>query len=107
MEEAGQMAQVKDAAVLEKHLKLWKGERLGRVVLTPPRRDETPRPTHNFPIGYILSLEGADSIVTIRHLERAYEQGLRAIGPAHYGPGVYANGTDATGGVQPQGRGRR
>src|SRR5678809_1648661 len=32
-----------------------------------------------------------------RHLERAYEYGLRAIGPAHYGPGRYANGTDATG----------
>ena len=51
------------------------------------------------PIGYVLSLEGADSIVTLAHLERAYAQGLRAVGPAHYGPGVYAQGTHASGGL--------
>ncbi len=36
-------------------------------------------------------------MVTIDHVERAYHYGLRAIGPAHYGPGRYAQGTDATG----------
>jgi membrane dipeptidase len=49
------------------------------------------------PIGYILSLEGADSIVHPDYLQRAYEYGLRALGPAHYGPGRYANGTDSSG----------
>ena len=49
------------------------------------------------PIGYILSLEGADSLITLDHLHKAHAYGLRAIGPAHYGPGRYANGTDATG----------
>ena len=44
-----------------------------------------------------MTLEGADSIVTLQHLESAYNYGLRAVGPAHYGPGRYANGTDATG----------
>ena len=29
---------------------------------------------------------------------------MRAIGPAHYGPGVYAQGTNATGGVGEKGR---
>jgi membrane dipeptidase len=52
----------------------------------------------------VLSLEGADSIVTLTHLERAYAQGLRAVGPAHYGPGVYAQGTNATGGIGARGR---
>jgi membrane dipeptidase len=52
----------------------------------------------------VLSLEGADSIVTLAHLERAYAQGLRAVGPAHYGPGVYANGTNATGDLGTRGR---
>ena len=33
-----------------------------------------------------------------------YAQGLRAVGPAHYGPGVYAQGTDATGGIGARGR---
>ena len=55
-------------------------------------------------IGYILSLEGADSIVSMEHLEMRYEQGLRALGPAHYGPGVYAFGTDSEGGIGVRGR---
>src|SRR6185436_10723763 len=55
-------------------------------------------------IGYILSLEGADSILTPRHLERAYAQGLRAVGPAHYGPGTYAGGTHNTDGIGKLGR---
>jgi membrane dipeptidase len=80
MEEAGEMAQVKDLTGLEKHLSLWND------------------PSHNKnPIGYILSLEGADSLVTPDHLYRAHAYGLRAVSPAHYGPGRYANGTDATG----------
>ena len=55
-------------------------------------------------LGYVLSLEGADSLVTLGHLERRWAAGLRAIGPAHYGPGIYANGTDATGGLGRRGR---
>lgn len=81
MEEAGEMVQVNDLEGLEKHIAFWNGG----------------QPNENKPVGYILSLEGADSIVTISHLERAYNYGLRAVGPAHYGPGRYAQGTDATG----------
>jgi membrane dipeptidase len=39
----------------------------------------------------------------MKHLERAYGEGLRAIGPAHYGPGVYANGTDSSGRLNSRG----
>jgi membrane dipeptidase len=49
-------------------------------------------------------LEGADSLVTLSHLERAYGYGLRAVGPGHYGPGVYAQGTDASGDLGVRGR---
>jgi len=87
MEEAGEMVQIRDAAGLEKHVQLWQNN--------PPARA---------PIGYVLSLEGADSILTLAHLERSYAQGLRAIGPAHYGPGTYAQGTDAAGGLGASGR---
>lgn len=87
MEDAGEMVQIHDLESLEKHILLWENE-------TP---DEVK------PIGYILSLEGADSIVTVQHLERAYAYGLRAVGPAHYGPGRYAQGTDATGLMGPEG----
>ena len=54
-------------------------------------------------IGFLLTLEGADSIVTMDHLDRLFERGLRAVGPAHYGPGTYAYGTDSDGGIGQKG----
>ncbi|MES1221177.1 MAG: membrane dipeptidase, partial [Bacteroidota bacterium] len=81
MEEQGEMLQITNRRALEIHLAYW----------------NDGDPNDHKPIGYILSLEGADSIVTLQHLERAYEYGLRAVGPAHYGPGRYANGTNSTG----------
>ncbi|HMJ66917.1 MAG TPA: membrane dipeptidase, partial [Candidatus Binatia bacterium] len=86
MEEAGEMVQVKDSATLEKHLQLWRS------------------PSTLTPVGYILSLEGADSMITPKYVERSYADGLRALGLSHYGPGTYAQGTDATGGLGPRGR---
>ncbi|HXS56747.1 MAG TPA: membrane dipeptidase, partial [Hanamia sp.] len=38
------------------------------------------------------------------YLEKAYQNGLRAVGPAHYGPGIYAYGTDSEGGIGQKGR---
>ncbi|MDG2124199.1 MAG: membrane dipeptidase, partial [Verrucomicrobiales bacterium] len=55
-------------------------------------------------IGMVLSLEGADPVLSMRHLEALYEAGLRAVGPAHYGAGIYANGTDGAGGLNECGR---
>ena len=86
MEEAGEMVQIRNCNDLEKHLGLLESDQV------------------KMPVGYILSLEGADSIVSLSHLEKAYNYGLRAIGPAHYGPGTYAQGTDATGGLGIKGR---
>lgn len=88
MEAAGEMIMIKDIDGLDKHLAYWNND----------------EPNERKAIGYILSLEGADSIVSIEYLQLAYEKGLRAVGPAHYGPGRYANGTDATGGLNEQGR---
>ena len=88
MEDAGEMVQIASRAGLEQHLEFWGRETRG-----------TGRP-----LAYILSLEGADSLVTLHHLERSYAMGLRAVGPAHYGPGVYAQGTNATGGLGARGR---
>ncbi len=86
MEEIGALSQITNLQELDAQLKRWETQ-----------KDSSP-------IGYILSLEGADSIVTIEHLERSYEQGLRAIGPAHYGPGTYAHGTDSVGGIGHKGK---
>lgn len=86
MESQGQMKAITKLSELNTHLEHWKN------------------PEPDSPIGYILSLEGADSIVSMSHLEKAYEQGLRAIGPAHYGPGTYAHGTDSVGGIGSKGK---
>lgn len=81
MEQEGEMRQVFDKKSLENHLNDWLNN-------TADKKK---------PVGFILSLEGADSLITLKNLETAYQYGLRAVGPAHYGPGRYANGTDATG----------
>jgi membrane dipeptidase len=85
MEESGEMINIRTRSELEKHLFRWNASETTAV-------------------GYVLSLEGADSIISLRHLERAFEYGLRAVGPAHYGPGTYASGTDSTGGIGIKGR---
>src|SRR5690554_3152378 len=82
MEDVGEMVQIKDLPSLEKHLKLW---------------NDPSVPHEKKPVGYILSLEGADSLIDLSYLEKAYGYGLRALGPAHYGPGRYAQGTGMTG----------
>lgn len=88
MEAEGEMAMIKSKTDLDNHIALWLNG----------------KPNDNKPIGYILSLEGADSLISLKHLETAYEYGLRAVGPAHYGPGRYANGTDAAGGLHAAGK---
>lgn len=89
MEAKGEMVQINDLQSLDLHTQLWS--------------DDTISSTTK-PIGYILSLEGADSIVTVDYLHQAWQNGLRALGPAHYGPGRYAQGTDATGSLGSEGR---
>src|SRR4051812_22625226 len=88
MEACGELVQIRTRAQLDAHLKMW---------------IEGSSPQEKRPIGYILSLEGADSIVTLKHLEKSHADGLRALGPVHYGPGVYGHGTDDTGPLTPRG----
>ncbi len=101
MEEAGEMVPVKDRAGLERHLELWGAGNPRTPALSFSGESEAG---NRKPVGYILSLEGADSIMTSKHLERSFEAGLRAVGPAHYGPGTYAFGTDSEGSIGPRGR---
>jgi membrane dipeptidase len=102
MEEEGELISIRNRNQLEQHLQLWHR--------APPCDDGTPyvvesrKQPAKLPIGFILSLEGADSIVTLKHLERSYADGLRALGPAHYGPGRYAHGTDASGPLPAEGK---
>jgi membrane dipeptidase len=89
MDDQGEMVQITNLEQMEKHLALWFDKSL---------------PDHTKPVGYILSLEGADSFVNISYLEKAYAYGLRACGPAHYGPGRYAAGTGMNDGLTAQGK---
>ena len=84
MEEQGEMLQITNITALDEHIAGWFDEEKANL---------------SKPIGYILSLEGADSLVNLSYLEKAYSQGLRICGPAHYGPGRYAPGTGETGGL--------
>ncbi len=86
MEDDGQLRQIRSWSQLQTHLQQWNSE-----------PDTTP-------IGYILSLEGADSLRDLSDLSTAYEQGLRALGPAHYGKGRYALGHDQQGPLSLLGR---
>ncbi|RYZ47041.1 MAG: peptidase M19 [Sphingobacteriales bacterium] len=86
MERVGEMTMITNLHQLNQHLTNWESS-----------------DSDNKPIGFILSLEGADSLVTPDYLYYAHSYGLRAVGAAHYGPGRYANGTDATGGLNPDG----
>jgi membrane dipeptidase len=89
MQDAGEMIQIRDLAGLDQHVALWL---------------DTAKPNTKKPVGYILSLEGADSLVDLSYLEKAYAYGLRALGPAHYSTGRYAPGTGLSGPLTPLGR---
>ena len=84
MEAMNEMVQITNLKELNSHLALWEDSTIN---------DDTK------PVGYILSLEGADSLVNVSYLQRAYEYGLRAVGLSHFGPGRYAPGTKMEGNI--------
>jgi membrane dipeptidase len=49
------------------------------------------------PIGIILGMEGADSILDPEQTEAWWKEGLRSVGPVHYGRSQYAHGTATDG----------
>jgi membrane dipeptidase len=85
LEQQGLLRWIKDWKTLKNHVDAWK------------RGD-------NVPLGFILSMEGADPVLTPEQVEDWYDAGLRIIGPAHYGVSPYAHGTGTEGGLLEQGR---
>lgn len=86
MEKLDEMRMIRNKADLEGHLSYWNDG--------ASNEDKA--------IGYILSLEGTDSLVTIDYLQEAYAYGLRAVGLSHFGPGRYAPGTRMEGRLEPK-----
>lgn len=89
MEALNEMKQITNLQELVDHLHLW---------------EDTTISDNKKPIGYILSLEGADSLVDISYLHKACSYGLKAINLSHFGPGRYAPGTRMEGGLTDLGK---
>jgi membrane dipeptidase len=89
MEDCGELVQLRTWPEVEAHAARW--------------RAASDEDAAKLPIGYLLSLEGADSILSWRHLEKSRTDGLIALGPTHYGPGIYGHGTDDEGPLTPKG----
>lgn len=56
------------------------------------------------PLGFILSMEGADPVLSPSDVPRWWAAGLRVVEPVHYGLSAYAHGTGSPGGLTAQGR---
>jgi membrane dipeptidase len=86
LEQEGFLRWVRDWPTLEVHVRAWQ---------KPDTAQE--------PLGFILSMEGADPVLLPEQVEEWWRAGLRIIGPAHYGVSPYAHGTDTEGGLFEQG----
>jgi membrane dipeptidase len=88
LEQQGVLRWIKDGSELESHVRAWE------------RNEENT----GEPLGFILSMEGADPVLDPEQVEEWWQAGLRIIGPAHYGVSPYAHGTGTEGGLFPQGK---
>ena len=86
LEQQGLVRMISTAGQLDAHWERWQADPEGQE-----------------PIGIILSMEGADPIVHPGQLQQYWDQGLRAVGPAHYGQSHYAYGTGVSGPLSLQG----
>ena len=86
LESQGQLRMLRDWRSLEGHLQGWR-----------------PSDGHSSPLGFILSMEGADPILSPSQIPTWWEDGLRVVGMAHYGVSAYAHGTGSPGGLTPKG----
>jgi membrane dipeptidase len=84
--EQGYLRWITDAKALRSHVTAWQQDGEGQ------------------PLGFILSMEGADSVLNPEQVHEWWEAGLRIIGPAHYGVSPYAHGTGTEGGLFPLGK---
>ena len=71
---------------LDSHIADWRAWE-NEVTTDQSDPDNTP------PLGFVISMEGADPILQPDQLEAWVNNGLRLIGLTHYGPGRYAGGT--------------
>ena len=85
MEAKGVLRQIRDRTELDAHLAEW---------------DDDPQAT---PLGFVLSMEGADGIVASEQIAEWWDEGLRVVSLCHYGVSSYSHGTQAPGGLTVRG----
>ena len=90
LEAAGEIRIITDEQGLDAHWAAWTAW-------------EANNGTDQLPIGIVISMESADPILSPEQLDEWWTQGLRLIGPAHYGMGRYAGGTSVEDGLTPAG----
>ncbi len=83
LEQQGHVRIISDLVALDAHMAEWHSW----DVAHPEETDQTP------PLGFVISMEGADPILNPEQLAAWWDAGLRLLGPTHYGPGRYAGGT--------------
>jgi membrane dipeptidase len=86
MESKGQLRMLKDWTSLDAHIQEW------------------TKSSDSASLGFVLSMEGADPILSPKDLPEWWENGLRVLGLAHYGLSAYAHGTGSAGGLTINGR---
>ena len=82
----GEVRFIRDARALNDHLAAWEAEGSDQ------------------PIGLVLCMEGADPIVAPDQVGDWWDDGLRVLALAHYGPSAYAYGTESEGPLTDKGR---
>ena len=109
MQREGWLRWIKDSQTLDAHLRAWEGEApaepfaaSGSAGASPSRIPSSPQNSKE-PLGFILSMEGADPVLSPDQVHEWWQAGLRIIGPTHYGVSPYAHGTDTEGGLFPEG----
>lgn len=85
LEAQGEVRMITDRGGLDAQFKAW---------------EDDPAST---PLGFILSMEGADPIVSPAQMASWWEDGLRVVSLSHYGVSAYAHGTETEGGLTDMG----
>jgi membrane dipeptidase len=87
MERKGQIRILKNFPTLDAHVQMWQNG------------GGDPAP-----LGFILSMEGADPILFPGQVNEWWNDGLRILEPVHFGVSAYSHGTGSPGGLTPRGR---
>lgn len=90
LERQGHVRIICDAAHLDAHIDEWAAW---------DARQGGDAPANTPPLGFVISMEGADPILDPGQLEEWWQAGLRLLGLTHYGPGRYAGGTGTEAGL--------